>query len=104
MSRHSVYQAMLSLFLTQNQIKTIFTEIVMEIYVRDIHNDIIKPSNNGGLVGVVDNMTHKLLISDTTLRSFIPLQVRKMTPKLRQICGCALFIIPKDMQIYLNRF
>ena len=35
---------------------------------------------------------------------FIPPQVSKMTPKLRQICGCEICIIPKDMQIYLNIF
>ena len=26
-----------------------------------------------------------------------------MTPELRQICGCEICIIPKDMQIALNR-
>ena len=49
-------------------------------------------------------MTHKLLISDTELRSFTPPQVRKMTPKLIQICGCEIFIVPKDVKIDLDRF
>ena len=35
---------------------------------------------------------------------FIPPHVRKMTPKLLQICGCEIFIIPKDMWIDLNIF
>ena len=69
-----------------------------------IHNDMIKPFNNGGLASMVYSVTHKLLISDTTLKSFIPPQVRKMYPKLRQICGCELCIIPKDIQIGLNIF
>ena len=76
--------------------------MLMEIYVRDIQNDMIKPPDNGGLVSVVDSATHKVLISDTTLRLFIPPQVRKMTPKLRQICGCEICIITKDMNIDLN--
>ena len=76
----------------------------MEIYVRDIHNDMIKPPDNGGLESVVDSVTHKLLISGTTLRLFIPPQVCKMAPKLRQIFGCELCIIPKDIQIDINRF
>ena len=67
-------------------------------------NDMIKLSYNGGLSGVAGFMTHKLLISDKILKSFIPPQVRKMSPKLRQICVCELCIIPKDMQIDLNRF
>ena len=37
----------------------------MEISVRDLHNDMIKPSENGGLESVVDPVTHKFLISDT---------------------------------------
>ena len=44
------------------------------------------------------------MISDTTLSSFIPLQVRKMNPRLRQICGCEIFTIPKNIYIDLNIF
>ena len=76
----------------------------MYISVRYLHNDMIKSSENDGLASVFYFVTDKLLISDTRLRLFIPLKVRKMTPKLRQICGCELCIIPKDMQIYLNIF
>ena len=35
---------------------------------------------------------------------FSPPQVREMTAKLCQICGCDIFIIPKDMHIDLNIF
>ena len=65
---------------------------------------MIKPYENGGLVSVVDSVIHKVLIIDTTLRSFIPPQVRKIKIKLRHICGCEICIIPKDIQIDLNRF
>ena len=58
----------------------------MNVSVRYIHSDIIKPSENGGLESEVDSATHKFLISDTALRSFIPPKVRKMTPRLRHIC------------------
>ena len=78
-------------------------KMLMDIYVRDIHNAMIKPSDNGVLEIVVDSETQKVLISDTTLRLFIPTQVCKMTPRLRQIYRYELFMIPKDMQIYLNR-
>ena len=56
------------------------------------------------MVSVVDPVTQKLMISDTTLRSFIPPQVRKMTNKLRHICRCELCVVPKDMHIDLNIF
>ena len=76
----------------------------MAISVRDIHNDMIKPSDNVGLESVVDSVTPKLLISNTILRSFISPRVCKMTPKLRQIFRCELCIIIKDMHIGLNIF
>ena len=65
---------------------------------------MIKSSDNGGLDIVFDLVTHKLIISDTTLSSFIPPQVCKRTPTLRHNYGCDPCVIPKDMQIYLNRF
>ena len=76
----------------------------MNVSVRYIHSDIIKPSENGGLESEVDSATHKFLISDTALRSFIPPQLRKMTHKLRQVCGCELCILSKDIYTYLNRY
>ena len=76
----------------------------MDISVKDLHNDMKKPSGIGGLDTLIDYVTQKLLIIDATLKSFIPPQVCKMTHKLRHICGCKVCIIPKDMQIYLNIF
>ena len=40
----------------------------MDITVRYLQNDIIKPYDNCGLVNVVDSVTIGLLISNTTLR------------------------------------
>ena len=76
----------------------------MVISVRDIYNDLIKPFQNFRLVVVFYSVKQKLLISDTTLRSFVPPQVRKITPELRQICGCEICVIPKDIHFYLNKF
>ena len=77
---------------------------LMGIYIRDIHKDILKPYENGGLESVVDPATHKFLKIGTILRSFILPQVRKMNHNLRQICGCELCIITKVMLIGLNIF
>ena len=55
--------------------------MLMEISVRDLHNDMIKLSENGGLESLVVYVTQKVMIRGTTLRSFIPQQVRKLTPK-----------------------
>ena len=70
--------------------------MLMNIYVRYIHNDIINPFENCGLEIVFDSVTHKVLISDTKLGPFILPQVFKMNPKFRQVCRCEICIIPKD--------
>ena len=75
--------------------KESFSKIGMKIYVRDTHIDMIKSYENGELYCVFDSETQKFLIIDTTLRSFIPPQIRKMSPRLRHICGCKIFIISK---------
>ena len=75
------------------------SNFLIDIYVRDIQNDTIKIFNNFGLQIVFYYVTQKVLIIDTTLRSFIQPHVCK----LYHICGYELCIIPKDMQIDLNR-
>ena len=42
-----------------------FKTILMEISVRDLHNDTIKVIENGGLESLIDYVTHRVLISDT---------------------------------------
>ena len=76
----------------------------MDISSADLHIDMIKPSKNCGLESVVDSVTNKSMISDTTLMSFIPPQVCKMTPWLLHICVCEILLITKDTRIYLNIF
>ena len=41
--------------------------MLMDIYVRDIHNEMIKPSDNDGFKSAVDSATKKFLIDDTKL-------------------------------------
>ena len=45
-----------------------FPKFLMDISVRDIHNDMIKPYEIGGLASVIDSVTQKVMISGTTLR------------------------------------
>ena len=46
--------------------KEVFPVMLVYTSVRDIHNDIIKPSENDWLDSVSYSMTNKVLISDTT--------------------------------------
>ena len=78
--------------------------MLLEISVMDLHNDMTKKSDNGGFPSIVDSVTQKVLIFDTPLRLFIPLQVLKINLKLRQICGYELFIFNNNIQIDTNKF
>ena len=76
--------------------------MLMQISIRGLQNYIIKTFENDELASVVDYLAQKLLISNTTLMSFIPPQVRKMTTKLRHNCGYEICIITKDIQVDFN--
>ena len=88
----------------QSDQNEVLPKMLLEISVMDLHNDMTKQSDNGGFPSIVDSVTQKVLIIDTPLRSFIPLQVLKNNLKLRQICGYELFIFNNNMQIDSNKF
>jgi hypothetical protein len=52
-------------------------KMLMEVPVRDLHNDLIKPEDEGGLPGIINPNTGKPYISDTMLLSFMPQHVKK---------------------------
>ena len=49
--------------------------MLIEISVKDLRNNTMKPFENSALASVVDYVTQKLLIIYTTSSSFIPPQV-----------------------------
>ena len=57
-----------------------------QISIRELHNDLIKSKNEGGISEVWNG--NKLLVSDTGLRYIIPLNIKKSTPRYKQIYGC----------------
>ena len=73
---------------------------LIQIYIRELHNDLIKSKNEGGLDEVWNSK--KLLVSDTGLRYIIPLNVKKFTPRYKLMCGCEVCIKAKELQRSLN--
>ena len=67
----------------------------MQISIGYLQNDMIKTSDNGGLGSVVDSVKKEVIVSDTTLRSFIPPPFCKINPRLCQICGCKFASFPR---------
>ena len=54
---------------------------LIQIYIRELHNDVIKFKNEGGLDEVWNGK--KLFVSDTALRYNIPINVKKFTRRYK---------------------
>ena len=73
---------------------------LIQISIRELHNDLIKSKNEGCLDEVWNGK--KLLVSDTGLRYMIPINIKKFTPRYKQICACEVCIQAKQLQRSLN--
>ena len=54
---------------------------LIQISIREVHNDLIKSKNEGGISEVWNG--NKLLVSDTGLRYVIPVNVKKFTSRYK---------------------
>jgi hypothetical protein len=67
-------------------------KLLLMISVWELHNDMAKPVEAGGFeYAYSDN--GKLLISDTMLQSLLPKELRCMTERHKQMCGCETCIV-----------
>ena len=73
---------------------------LIQIFIRELHNDLIKPKNEGGLSEVGNG--NKLLVCDTGLRYIIPVNVKKFNPRYEKMCGCEVCIQAKKIQRSIN--
>ena len=62
--------------------------------VRELHNSIVSYSNGGGLKDATDENS-KIIISDSTLRSLLPPQLKQMSARYKVMCGCECCIYAK---------
>ena len=53
-------------------------KLLLEISVRELHNQLIQDPKDGGLDGAVCKSTGKVLISDSTLQAFLPPQLQTL--------------------------
>jgi hypothetical protein len=82
-------------------------KLLLEISVRELHNDLIElppaeGGKGGGLAEARDSTSRKVIISDTALRYLLPPQLKPMTEKHKQMCGCETCLVPDSHQKTLN--
>ena len=75
---------------------------LLECSIKQLHNEIIDPPDDGGLFVARHAITNDVIISDTMLRSLAPPQLRPMTDNHKMMCGCAICNTSKYMQESLN--
>ena len=64
--------------------------------VRELHNSLVNDPNYGGLKDARDE-DDKIIISDSTLRSLLPPQLKQMSARYKIMCGCKCCIYDKSI-------
>ena len=77
-------------------------KLLLECFMRQLHNELIASPDDRGLVGAIHAITDDVIISDTMLRSLAPPQLRPMTDNHKMMCGCGICNTSKYMQESLN--
>ncbi|OEU18324.1 hypothetical protein FRACYDRAFT_236601 [Fragilariopsis cylindrus CCMP1102] len=78
-------------------------KILLQIPVRELHNDLIDADPLIGLASVRD-CAGNILISDTKLREMLPPHLRMMSDRYKIMCGCETCIQMYNLQQSYNRF
>ena len=84
-------------------------KLLLEIPVRELHNDLIElppPEGRGGGLPEARDESGKIVISETALRSLVAAMkiLKPMTQRHKMMCGCEICIVIDQMQRSLNTF
>ena len=63
------------------------TKFLLQVSVKELHNSLISDPNDGGLKDARDE-DGRIIISDSTLRSLLPTQLKQMYARYKVMCGC----------------
>ena len=75
-------------------------QLLLQVSEIELHNILVSDPNDGGLKDAryeYDN----IIISDSTLRSLFPPQLKKMSARFKIMSGCECFISAKSIHLSL---
>ena len=72
------------------------TKLLLQVSVRELHNSLVSYPNDGGLKDARDE-DDNIIISDSTLCSIFPPQLKQMSSRYKVVCGCECFISAKSI-------
>ena len=70
-------------------------KLLLNLSVIELHNSLVNDPNDGGLKDERDE-DGKIIISDSTLRSLLPPQLKQMSARYKIMCGCECCISDKS--------
>ena len=62
-------------------------KLLPQVSVRELHNSLVSNPNDGGMKNARDEDGNNI-ISDSTLHSLLPPQLKQMSTSYKIICGC----------------
>ena len=71
-------------------------KFLLQVSVRELHNSLVSDPIYGGLKDARDE-DGNIIISDYTLRSLLPPQLKKMSARFKFMCGCECCISAKSI-------
>ena len=79
---------------------TVISKLLFQILVREIHNIMVSPPEEGGLKES-KYAENNIIIQDSILCNTLRPQLKKITAQSRLMCGCERCIYEKNMHSYL---
>ena len=73
---------------------------MLQVSVREMHNSLVSDPNDGVIKNSRDE-DDNIIISDSTLRSLLPPQLKQMSAQYKVMCGCECCISTKIMHFSL---
>ena len=71
-------------------------KLLLQVSVRELHNSLVSDPNDGGLKDARDE-DDNIIISDSTLRSLLPPQLKQIPARYKVMCGCECCISAKSI-------
>ena len=71
-------------------------KLLMQVSVRELNNSLVSDTNDGGIKDATEE-DDNIIISDSTLRSLFPPQLKQMSARYKVMCGCECCISDKGI-------
>ena len=75
-------------------------KLLLQVSVRELNNRLVIDKNDGGIKDARDK-DDNIIISDSTLHSLLPPQLKQMSERYKVMCGCECCISAKIIHLSL---